>query len=70
MRVGVDHRQANPIENAVGVLDDVVVPEPQHPIACLLEARVPDPVYARLQSVMTAVELNDDSTLRATEVSD
>jgi hypothetical protein len=57
------------IDGVVGLVEDVVVPEPENEPAVLLEPSVASPVSRRI-GVAIAVDLDDEPSLEASKVSD
>ena len=48
----------------------IVVPEPQHPISLSNQRPAATPIFICRSNVLTAIELDDQSTLRTREVSE
>src|SRR5690606_33770406 len=63
-------RYENPLDDPIGVRQHVVVPEPNDPVSLCFQPSRPDAVRFRLQIVLTAVDLDDQSGREADEIHD
>ncbi len=58
----------NPLDHAIDVFQNLVVPETQNPMSLLLQPAGADRVILDLESVLPAVDLNNEFLFRAKEI--
>ncbi len=67
--ISLQHRQSNPLEHPLGILEDFIIPESQDPKTLRLEPSVPNFVVFAAR-MMISVSFDNDIVLEANKIGD
>ena len=66
---GVADRLRNPMQHAVKVLEHLIIPKSEHPVAMISEKLGPSLIRFCLGHMLASVELHHQTTFRTAEIS-